>query len=239
VRIEHAIQAHDAQTLLDRCVDSGDPTSSFCSNITRIPAGDINYFQDQIENLGVIETQGFDFGIDWIGTKTAWGHPTANWQTTYVDYYRAIDAASNLPEPNAVGIEVNDSSIPRWRSNLTLSWVTPSVTAGWTIRYIGAVHEYCSAAAGFAICDNNVFVQTQSGPEATSASTHKMGAVAYDDLHGSWKLPIAVDTTLTAGVNNVFDQGAPVCLSCSLNGYDASTYDLPGRFGYVEANVKF
>jgi len=26
---------------------------------------------------------------------------------------------------------------------------------------------------------------------------------------------------------------------CSLNGYDASNYDLPGRFWYVEANLKF
>jgi len=24
-----------------------------------------------------------------------------------------------------------------------------------------------------------------------------------------------------------------------LNGYDASTYDLPGRFSYVEASIKF
>jgi iron complex outermembrane receptor protein len=30
-----------------------------------------------------------------------------------------------------------------------------------------------------------------------------------------------------------------VCVSCSLNGYDASTYDLPGRFWYVEASLKF
>jgi len=28
-------------------------------------------------------------------------------------------------------------------------------------------------------------------------------------------------------------------VSCSLNGYDASNYDLPGRFGYVSANIRF
>ena len=28
-------------------------------------------------------------------------------------------------------------------------------------------------------------------------------------------------------------------LLCSLNVYDASNYDLPGRFWYVEANLKF
>jgi len=28
-------------------------------------------------------------------------------------------------------------------------------------------------------------------------------------------------------------------VTCSLNGYDASNYDLPGQFGYLEARVGF
>jgi len=44
---------------------------------------------------------------------------------------------------------------------------------------------------------------------------------------------------LIGGVNNLGDKEPPACLSCSLNGYDASNYDLPGRFYYVEANFKF
>lgn len=46
-------------------------------------------------------------------------------------------------------------------------------------------------------------------------------------------------STISGGVNNVFDAGPPVCVSCSLNGYDASNYDIAGRFGYVQATVKF
>jgi iron complex outermembrane receptor protein len=45
--------------------------------------------------------------------------------------------------------------------------------------------------------------------------------------------------SISGGINNIFDKDAPVCISCSLNGYDASTYDLPGRFTYIEASVKF
>jgi iron complex outermembrane receptor protein len=62
----------------------------------------------------------------------------------------------------------------------------------------------------------------------------------YDDLQASYKLPKnLLDASVSLGVNNVFDQGAPVCLSCSLNGYDASNYDLPGRYVYAETTVKF
>ena len=44
---------------------------------------------------------------------------------------------------------------------------------------------------------------------------------------------------MTLNINNIFDKDAPVCVSCSLNGYDASNYDLPGRFTYVSANFRF
>jgi iron complex outermembrane recepter protein len=41
-------------------------------------------------------------------------------------------------------------------------------------------------------------------------------------------------------VNNVFSKEPPICLSCTLNGYDASTYDMPGsRFVYGRAEVRF
>ena len=70
--------------------------------------------------------------------------------------------------------------------------------------------------------------------------SHVLSSVFYDDFQFSYKLPIhAVRASVSAGLNNVFDQGAPICLSCSLNGYDASNYDLPGRFAYIETTVKF
>jgi len=40
-------------------------------------------------------------------------------------------------------------------------------------------------------------------------------------------------------VNNLFGKDPPICLTCSLNGYDASTYDLMGQFMYVRASLKF
>jgi iron complex outermembrane receptor protein len=40
-------------------------------------------------------------------------------------------------------------------------------------------------------------------------------------------------------VNKVFDQDPPTCLTCSLNGLDASTYDLPGRVWYARGSIGF
>ena len=73
----------------------------------------------------------------------------------------------------------------------------------------------------------------------TSASpTNKVGSNTFHDLQLRYSLPW--DGTVSLGVNNVFDKDPPICLSCSLNGYDASTYDIPrGRYWYLRADLRF
>ena len=72
------------------------------------------------------------------------------------------------------------------------------------------------------------------------AGTNHLGSTTYTDIQVGWKAPWFQGTQFTLGVNNVFSKDPPICLSCSLNGYDASAYDLPaGRFAYVRAEVKF
>jgi iron complex outermembrane recepter protein len=57
--------------------------------------------------------------------------------------------------------------------------------------------------------------------------------VSWDKAFGVEKLKLAL------GVNNVFSEDPPICYSCSLNGYDAGTYDLPGTFWAVTARMGF
>jgi len=89
-----------------------------------------------------------------------------------------------------------------------------------------------AGAAGFAICPNPASAKFPDG-------SHTLGGTTYDDARVQWKLPTQWAITVAGGINNILDKDPPVCLSCSLNGYDASNYDLPGRFYYVEASVKF
>jgi iron complex outermembrane receptor protein len=60
-------------------------------------------------------------------------------------------------------------------------------------------------------------------------------------------IALACLTTTTAqaqdpvslGLDNAFDKAPRVCHSCALNGYDPSTYDVAGRFWYVQAAYRF
>jgi iron complex outermembrane receptor protein len=99
---------------------------------------------------------------------------------------------------------------------------------------MSALTESCGGADGFPICD-----QSSTDAAGTNSLNH-LGAVTYHDLQVSWRTAAFLKgLELIGGVNNLTDKDPPVCLSCSLNGYDASTYDLPGRFFYVRANLKF
>ena len=67
-----------------------------------------------------------------------------------------------------------------------------------------------------------------------------MDSVVYNDAQVAWTKAFGVDNfKLALGVNNIFGEDPPICYSCSLNGYDAGTYDLPGTFWSVTARVGF
>jgi iron complex outermembrane receptor protein len=233
IDMDNAIQAPDAQTELNRCVANGDPASPLCAGIHRTASGAINGFDNTLQNLGRIHTEGYDFGISWRGPESGIGVFSANWQSTYVSEYVAKNAQGES-EPRTVGIELSNSLIPRLTSTLDLGWNHDAWSVNTALRYISGAKEDCSGASGFPICSG----QDEVAPNRPNG-THTMGAVVYQDLRASWKLPLSLDLTLTAGINNLWNRQPPICVSCSLNGYDASTYDLPSRFTYVQASVKF
>ena len=237
-KLKGAIQALDAQTQLDLCVGTLDDT--YCNGIVRNQTGNIAGFQTRLTNLGRIDTDGVDVNFYWTLPESDMGDFTVAWRNTIVNDYEAV-GAGGLVEPREVGRELNDSGIPRWSSNLQLGWTLGSVSAAWTMRYTSKLEESCS---DFLDGTPNSFTSLGlcSDPNANddSLSINRLGGTTYNDLQLSWRLPEDfLAATLTAGVNNVFDKDAPTCLTCSLNGYDASNYDLPGRFWYAKAAVKF
>lgn len=231
IKVDNAIQAKDAQTLLNRCAETLD--AAFCSSQARNAAGYVAFLNDTLENLGRVDTSGFDFNVNWVGNETGIGRFNVSWQNTYLKSYSSIDTGTGLAEPTKPGVEVNNSGLPRLRSTVRLGWTLRNWSASWAVRYISPLTEDCAGAAGFPVCGN----PTPSA-QFPDGSNH-LGSTTYNDLRASFRLPMHTPLTISAGVNNVLDRNPPTCLSCSLNGYDASTYDLPGRFWYVEAGLKF
>lgn len=229
-KIDGAIQARDLQALLESCLRAGGtPASSpSCTAFSRGPSGNLNPPNNFLDNLGTIKTDGLDIKANWRSPEWSWGRLTAGLQSTTVFKYEAVDI-DGFKSQRDVGVEVADSAIPDWQTNMQVGWSRGNWDASWTSRYISAVKEDCS----------NVPVSGAPGCMG-GVEFNKLGATTYHDLQIGWKDAFTLEgLKLSVGVNNVFGKEPPVCLTCSLNGYDAGTYDLPGSFWYVSADYRF
>jgi iron complex outermembrane recepter protein len=226
--IDGAIQPRDIQALLEACLREGGVGTPSCAPFSRGPSGNLNPPENFLDNLATIETDGVDIKVNWIGPEWGWGRLTAGLQSTFVNDYEAVDIDNNTSQ-RAVGVEVNDGAIPEWQTNVQLGWMKGNWDVSWTSRYISAVDELCS----------NVPVPEAPGCMG-GVETNTLGSTTYHDLRVGWKDAFTLEgLKLSVGVNNLFGKEPPVCLTCSLNGYDAATYDLPGSFWYVSADYRF
>ncbi|WP_368563418.1 TonB-dependent receptor plug domain-containing protein [Pseudoxanthomonas sp. UTMC 1351] len=221
--LEGAIQAIDAQTQLDLCATTQLP--QYCTGINRLASGEIDTFANFLVNLGSIKTDGWDADVFWTLPETSAGRFKLSWQNTFVTRFEARGAGGQL-QPQGPGIVVNDTAIPEWTSTATLDWKLGDWNAAWSIRHLSEMEEACLAADPAEFCD--------------TPTSNTLAATTYHDLQLGYDFDWMKGLQLTAGVNNLFDEDPPVCTSCSLNGYEASTYDIPGgRFFYVRANLRF
>jgi iron complex outermembrane receptor protein len=228
-RIEGAIAAIDPQTQLDLCVQTLDPV--FCSGIVRNGTTDqIQSFSNFLANASVIRTDGWDLDIFWTLPETAIGDFKLSWMNSWVGEYKEIGADGSLQptRPGFLGGAVT-RSIPEWTSNATLDWKKGRWNASWTARHISDLVEECGDAAGFDICRND-----------PAPDLNRLGSTTFHDVQVGYKLDWFKGLQLLVGANNVFGKDPPVCLSCNLNSFDGSTYDIPGGgFYYVRADLRF
>lgn len=243
--LDDAIRAVSAQFILDECVRTGSP--EFCGGISRNATGNINGFDNRLNNIGGIETEGWDFTVNVRSRQFGFGRFGLDWNTTFIDEFDEIvpGTGGGFQSLDRTGVEFDDTSIVEWRSNANFTWNYGNWGAVWTIQYIDSLTESCSdfadgtpaSLANLGLCSNPTPTDFEG---FGTVPTNKLGSTTYHDLNVSYDLQIMdAQTRLTVGAENLFDRDPPACLSCSLNGYDPSTYRIPGRFLYARVGVRF
>jgi len=227
-KIKGAIQALDIQALLNACLNAGGTDANLCSPFSRAAGGNLVPPQNFLANLGQITTDGEDLKFNWRSEPLPFGHLSTSVVTTRVNKYEQVDTLGNVAQ-RQVGIEVANSAIPRYRLNAQIGYGFADFEFTWTVRFLSAVTEACSNAVKVGVpgCEVKTDVHT------LKSTTYNDAQVAYTD---AFKLK---GLSLEAGVNNLFGVNPPICFTCTLNGYDAGTYDLPGAFWNVRAKYKF
>jgi iron complex outermembrane receptor protein len=229
-KIKGAVAPEDLQQLLNNCLAGGATDPASCAPFTRQASGNLNPPQNFLQNLGQITTHGEDLKFNWRSKPTAIGHFTASALTTRVNKYEQVDAQGNVAQKQ-VGIEQSNSAIPRYRLIGTIGYGFADFELSWTVRYLSTVKEACGSVT---------VTPVQGCPGNAAGVFHELGSVTYNDFQGVYSDAFKLKgLVIQAGVNNLFGRNPPVCLTCTLNGYDAGTYDLPGAFWNVRAKYKF
>jgi iron complex outermembrane receptor protein len=220
-----AIQALDAEVQLEGCVATLDP--GLCNGISRTAGGVINSFSNQLTNIGGIETSGYDVILRYTSPETSIGQWQVNWMTTMLDdYVQIVPTSTGFVDVPLQGTETGDpeQAYPEMKSSVTAQLFRDNWSIASTLRYIDEVTEACTGLGGLNLCSDE------------SNELNTIDSTFYVDVQGSWR-PAALgdQLLLTLGINNLTDEDPPPCFSCALNGFDATTYDVPGVFWYARA----
>jgi len=208
--------------------------SPLCALIHRRPNGQVAFISQPTVNLGRLDTSGLDAGLTYQIPQMAWlpGRFTLAVLGTYLTRYN-INTVPGSPGGqvfHVAGHYYNSiGSYPRVRGQLNLNWQDGPWNASWRINYIGS-----ETAGSWNPAEN------QNGESGAQLYAFRVPTIVYNYAQVSYDVQ-PLNTTLSVGVDNVFDKQPPIFTqSITLNAdTDVNTYDTIGRFYWARATVKF
>lgn len=232
IAINKAVGSATTNQILDGCYTAAlnpgfDPGNPFCGLIQRnITTGTLNGTAGvitQSSNLGKVDTEGYDLGVNYRLALKQWGRVDVGLQATQVK----VNSFKSLPSTAVVecaGLYGPDCGGPtpkmKWSQRTT--WALGDLTMGYNWRYIGK-----SSAQGVAAI-----------PEFATIKAYN-----YFDLSMAWE-PLK-NLRLSLAINNALDKKPPVVgntvATTTTNSGNTfpQWYDVVGRHYTVGARLKF
>ena len=217
IRVKNAISTVSADVLLDRCYTQSDATS--CGFITRTGSGFISQISGVLQNVDSIRTKGVDVTMNYRTPQTSIGTIGLTVNASFLLKY-------DLTSPGAAPIKFRgtergspDQAYPRFKTTSVIDWAIGDFDASFTGRYLSGVTEFAY--------------------DTDPSNDGRLKRRFYGDAQVNYT-PSFLDKRFlfTVGVNNVFNSAPPACVSCNLNNYDPTSYDVPGQFGYLRISYK-
>ena len=231
IDIDAAIQAPDAQDLLNGCIDTLE--ARFCDAINRTGGGTITSIAGTLQNIGGIETDGIDINFDLATAETGIGQFRFQWLTSLLLSYDELFAnpEGGFDRVDRKGFELGSPTrgFVETKSTLNTDWSVQDWSARLSLRYLSSLTEECG---GLVPDFGDPATFCSGGPE-----TNELDSVIYTDVQVSWAPAdfFGGNWTFTIGVNNLLDEEPPICFSCDLNSLDGTLYPIAGQFWYLRA----
>ncbi|HET7504807.1 MAG TPA: TonB-dependent receptor [Kofleriaceae bacterium] len=220
IDVTQAIQQPDPGFVLFGCYDQGN--RALCDLVHRDPARGfaIDFIDLRSTNLGGTSTSGVDTAVNLDHATPGQGALHAR---VDVQMLNTFDLDTGAEKRNGVG--VYDLGVhPKRKAQVQAAWRHPrGASMGFNFLFVDSFQE-----CRFNDCANN------SAQARTVESYEKLdvfGTVVFGH-----RTPM---TTLTIGVNNVFDRAPPTIFAGAAGNYDEATYDFLGRFAYARLTQTF
>ena len=224
ISVSNAIGLVDSQYIVDNCLDeSTGNTKNENSQICKSADIDFNTgtgritFNNQLQNIGQEDIRGVDLSLNYKFEVAGLDWSTSL-DTSFLVESSVVDADGNTID--YVGnITSGGGGYADVKSNLTITALGDDWNASYKARYLSGMDSFS--------CLND--------PSACYAPTTP--SMVYHDINATYMMTETV--TLSGGVNNLFDNEPPYYTGNNDSNTDPYTYDVLGRYLYVNVNVKF
>ena len=228
IRVQNLISTTGALNVIAACYQGN--VASECARIHRSATGSLwtggGFVENLNTNIGGLKTTGIDVSATYqmdlsdVGLEND-GSLTFELVGTYLNQLVTNTGVSGQAPYDCAGYYGNQCGTPNpaWRHRFRVSWLTPwdNIAVIGTWRYYGSVDTF------------------GGNPKSID---YTLDAQSYFDLASN--IPLASNTTLRLGVNNVLDSDPPITHVVGTTGNGNTypqTYDAMGRYLFADIQI--
>jgi iron complex outermembrane receptor protein len=228
VRLDQRVAAFAAQLLLQNEAQFAHRVQRLAPTPEDIAAGlpgRISQVDISRINYGSLKTSGVDLDLSY-SLETRAGQLSPYISATWVNTFETVDLP-NTPAYDRISVASALGSIPRWRATAGLQWQRAALGASLAVRYTPPYRD--------------------ADPVTNQPSGEDVDALYLVDLQGTLNLELLGASspswrrgvTISAGVQNAFDEEPPFSVVGFDSGYDPSQGELRQRFAYARLSKRF
>ena len=247
INIDNVIASLGSNVILNNCYGLSTPIlgSSGCGAIHRNPllGGAIDHIDDELANVAKLQTDGIDISASYDFSDKAIGHIRTSGDLTWLHKYdflpTGVDVgctATSTDPNNCQAIHgkgnFDEGLFPAFRATASALWTgNAGFGAGLIFHYVGTYHE-CEGG----VC-STVPIDAATGQGAPFRDVDRYYLFS---LFGTYSVKSSQGTTtITVGINNLFNTDPPFVYTAFANNTDGSVYDFFGRYYYVRLTQLF
>lgn len=199
----------------DFIVNENARSLGFADRIKRDENGNILQIVATQINIGERNLSGLDFAIEYLSSTFNWGRIKFKTSATHLlSFKERIDPLKPFEDLAGTFKDAADDgrgALPDWKLNLALNLENKRWNLGYNFYYVSTLREEIP--------------RTSEKRTIDAWRTHNAQLV--------YKGPRTMNTKVTLGMRNIFDEAPPFVARAFNDSYDSRTYDITGRFLYL------